>query len=100
MMVAIFGPGMEQAFSKAPVQGGRGAGRIKLSTTTAEPASSASSSERFKSSFPASPAGRWGSASSAPTAGLRRTANPATTAGAAQVNLCNSRIRTNPRTEI
>jgi hypothetical protein len=62
-------------------RGHRGAGRIKLSTTTTEPANSASSSERWKSSFPASSAGRWGSASSAPTTGLRRAANPATTAG-------------------
>jgi hypothetical protein len=82
MMVAVFGPGMEQAFSRAPVQGGhRGAGRIKLLTTTTEPANSASSSERWKSSIPASSAGRWGSASSAPTTGLRRAANLATTAG-------------------
>jgi hypothetical protein len=62
-------------------RGHRGAGRIKLSTPTAEPANSASSSEHWKSSFPASSVGRWGPASSASTAGLKRTANPATTAG-------------------
>jgi hypothetical protein len=82
MMVAVFGPGMEQAFSKAPVQGGHcGAGRVKLSATVTEPATSASSSERWKSSFPASSTWRWETTSSASTAGLRRTANPATTAG-------------------
>jgi hypothetical protein len=62
-------------------RGHRGAGRVKLSTTVTEPATSASSSELGKSSFPAPSAGCWGSASSAPTTGLRRAANPATTAG-------------------
>jgi hypothetical protein len=58
----------------------RGAGRVKLSATVTEPATSASPSELWKSSVLAFSAGCWGSASSAPTTGLRRAANPATTA--------------------
>jgi hypothetical protein len=62
-------------------RGHRGVERIQFSATIAEPASPASSSERWESSFPASSARCWGSASSAPTAGRRRAASPATTAG-------------------
>jgi hypothetical protein len=59
----------------------RGVGRVQFSTASAEPASPASSSERWGSSFPASSARCWGSASSGPTASRRRATNSAATAG-------------------
>jgi hypothetical protein len=82
MMVAVFGPGMEQAFSKAPIQGGhRGVWRVQFSAAIAEPASPASSSERWESSFPASSTRCGGSAISGPAASRRRTTSSATTIG-------------------
>jgi hypothetical protein len=59
----------------------RRVGRVQFSTAIAEPASPASSSERWESSFPTSSTRCWGSASSAPTAGRRRATSPATTTG-------------------
>jgi hypothetical protein len=88
MMVAVFGPGMEQAFSKAPIQGGTmelgeslllRALEVKLSSLLRRVLGVSQFSPHFRP--------QEGSQSSH----HRR---------AAQVNLCNSRIRTNPRTEI
>jgi hypothetical protein len=83
MMVAVFGPGMEQVFNKTPIQGGT----VEMGESSSQPplqsqpASPASSSERWEPSFSASSTRCWGSASSAPTAGRRRATSPATTAG-------------------
>jgi hypothetical protein len=74
MMVSVFGPGMEQAFSKASVQGGTvELGESSSQPPSSEPASAASSPKRWKSSFPASAAGRWKIASAISTACLRTT---------------------------
>jgi hypothetical protein len=99
MMVAVFGPGMEQAFRKAPVQGalwnwanqalGRHFGarqcsllpkalEVKLSSLLHRPL------EYSRFSLHCRP-------QDSQSSHHRK---------AAQVNLCNSRIRTSPRTEI
>jgi hypothetical protein len=100
MMVAVFGPGMEQAFSKAPVQGALwswanqalsrhyGASQcslllraleVKLSSRLRRPLGNTRFSLHCRPQ------------EDSQSSHHRR---------AAQVNLCNSRIRTSPRTEI
>jgi hypothetical protein len=83
MMVAVFGPGMEQAFSRAPLQGGS----MEIGESSSQPplrsqpASPASSAERWKPSRRASSTRRWKSTGSTPSAGRRRAASPATSTG-------------------
>jgi hypothetical protein len=82
MMVAIFGPGMEQAFSKAPVQGGtvelgESSSQPPLRSQPIQPPPQSAGSQAFQPP----PQGAGGQLVQPPTAGLRRAANPATTIG-------------------
>jgi hypothetical protein len=99
MMVAVFGPGMEQAFSKAPIQ----AGTVELGESALNHHYGASRSSLLLRAL-----------------GVTRSSHPRKALGvsqfcphyrpqednqsshhrrAARVNLCNSRIRTSPHTE-
>jgi hypothetical protein len=99
MMVAIFGPGMEQAFSKAPVQGGtvelgESNSQPPLQSQPIQPPPQSTGSQAFEPP----PQGAGGQPVQPPLQASRGSQS-SRHRRAARVNLCNSRIRTSPRTE-
>jgi hypothetical protein len=99
MMVAIFGPGMEQAFSKAPIH----AGTVELGESSSQPPLWSQPIQPPPQSagsqaFQPPPQGAGGQPVQPPLQALGGSQS-SHHRRAARVNLCNSRIRTSPRTE-
>jgi hypothetical protein len=100
MMVAVFGPGMEQAFSKVPFQGGtvelgESSSQPPLRSQPMQPPPQSAGSQAFEPP----PQGTGGSQFSLhyrPQGDSQSNHHRR----AAQVNLCNSRIRTSPLMEM
>jgi hypothetical protein len=100
MMVAVFGPGMEQAFSKAPIQGGtvelgESSSQPPLRSQPQQPPPQSSGSQAFQP-----PPQGAGVSQFSPHYKLQEGSQSSHHRRAAQVSLCNSRIRTSLRMEI
>jgi hypothetical protein len=81
MMVGVFGPGIEQVFSRAPPQGynveiGESSSQPPLRSQSVQP----SSAERWEPGRPTPSTRRWRSTSSTSSTGRKRAASPATSA--------------------
>jgi hypothetical protein len=99
MMVAVFGLGMEQAFSKAPVQGGT----VELGESSSQPPLRSSQFSLLLRSLEVKLSSllrrALGVSQFSPHYRPQEGSQSSHHRRAARVNLCNSRIRTNPRTE-
>jgi hypothetical protein len=97
MMVAVFGPGMEQAFSKAPIQAGtvelgESSSQPPLRSQPIQPPPQSAGSQAFQ------PPQALGVSQFSPHCRPQEDNQSSHRRRAARVNLCNSRTRTNPRT--
>jgi hypothetical protein len=100
MMVAVFGPGMEQAFGKAPMQGGT----VELGESSSQPPLRSQPQQTPPQSsgsqaFQPPPQGTGGGSQFSPHYKLEGVSQFCRHHRAAQVSLCNSRTRTSLRTE-
>jgi hypothetical protein len=100
MMVAVFGPGMEQVFSKAPVQGGT----VELGESSSQPPLRSQPIQSPPQSagsqaFQPPPQGA-GVSQFSPHCRPQEDSQSSRRRREARVNLCSSRIRTSPRTGI
>jgi hypothetical protein len=98
MMVAVFGPGMEQAFSKAPIQ----AGTVELGESSSQPPLQSQPVQpppqgTGSQAFQPPPQGA-GVSQFSPHCRPHEDNQSSHHRRAARVNLCNSRTRTSPRT--